>query len=285
MRLFFVLRLFPESYRFLGPYTEAQLCSEMKQGRISLSDLAYSPDDPGKWRRLLKFERLLECQPAVPENAELIKFEDEALERIEQAAPRKKKSVKEQGLLGITSKEKIWYLQSQGEEFGPFNFAELGKILDSGKLSGKNYVWKEGLANWIDAQSLEQILTDLPQAERSAAFVIERGSNKRIHVRSFFIATVSLSVGGIVHSGICLDISEGGLQVGKWDAKVVAEADYSLLITPLGLTGIAPFAAEAKVSWIDEKSERTGFRFKKFKRPEDQKLLIEYLTRSQYNSL
>jgi hypothetical protein len=263
MRSFFVLRLFPMSYQFLGPYIEDELCSEMKLGRISLSDLAYSPQDPGKWRRLIKFERLLECQPEVPANDELIRFEDEALARMAGKSPpiknppKKKKSEPALSNPSLGLKDRIWYLQSQGAEFGPFSFAELGKILNSGKLAGKIYVWKEGLVNWMPVESLEQLLADLPQAERTKGFVIEQSTNKRVHIRSAIVATVSMKLDGEIHTGLCLDISEGGLQVGKWSAKVKLGDSYSVIITPLGLTGI---------------------RFKTFKKPGDQKLLAKYLS-------
>jgi hypothetical protein len=256
----------------------------MKSGRISLSDLAYSPQDPGKWRRLIKFERLLECQPEVPANDELIRFEDEAAARMAETSPPVKSPPKKKKI-GATpvepalgSKERIWYLQSQGAEFGPFSFAELGKILNSGKLDGKIYVWKEGLVNWMEVDSVEQLLAELPQAERTKGFVIERSTNKRVHVRSSIVATVSMKLDGEIHTGLCLDISEGGLQVGKWSAKVTLGNSYSIIITPLGLTGIAPFTAEAVVSWVNEQSELTGFRFKNFKKPGDQKLLAKYLS-------
>jgi hypothetical protein len=289
MRSFFVLRLFPTSYQFLGPYSEDQLCSEMKSGRISLSDLAYSPQDPGKWRRLIKFDHLLECQPKVPANDELIRFEDEATARMTEKSPslksplKKKKAEPTSAGVSFSAKERIWYLQSQGAEFGAFNFAELGKILNSGKLTGKIYVWKEGLVNWMEVDSIEQLLAELPQAERTKGFVIERSTNKRVHVRSSIVATVTMELDGEVHTGLCLDISEGGLQVGKWSAKVTLGNSYSITVTPLGLTGIDPFTAEAVVSWVNEKSELTGFRFKSFKKPGDQKLLAKYL-KSQRDS-
>jgi hypothetical protein len=272
------------SYQFLGPYIEDELCSEMKLGRISLSDLAYSPQDPGKWRRLIKFERLLECQPEVPANDELIRFEDEALARMAGKSPpiknppKKKKSEPALSNPSLGLKDRIWYLQSQGAEFGPFSFAELGKILNSGKLAGKIYVWKEGLVNWMPVESLEQLLADLPQAERTKGFVIEQSTNKRVHIRSAIVATVSMKLDGEIHTGLCLDISEGGLQVGKWSAKVKLGDSYSVIITPLGLTGIVPFTADVVVSWVNEQSELTGFRFKTFKKPGDQKLLAKYLS-------
>lgn len=248
-------------------------------GRISLSDLAYSPQDPGKWRRLIKFERLLECQPEVPENKELIRFEDEALARMPKTSRSPKNKSVELDVPGnsLGSKERIWYLQSQGAEFGPFSFMELGQILNSGKLSGKIYVWKEGLVNWMEVGSIEQVLADLPQAERTKSFVIERGANKRLYIRSAIVATVSVKLDGEIHTGLCLDISEGGVQVGKWTARVKLGSSYSIIITPLGLTGIAPFTAEAVVSWTDEKLELTGFRFNSFKKPADQRLLAKYL--------
>jgi hypothetical protein len=288
MRSYFVLRLFPTSYQFLGPFSEEDLRKEMKRGRISLSDLAYTPDDPGRWRRLHKFDYLMECQPSVPGNDELIKFEDEAAERLKQIVSSKKKAAKlgkpsrdEILVSPMISKEKIWYLQSQGAEFGPFSFIELGKIFDSGKLVGKIYAWKEGLVNWMVVASLEQLLAELPQAERSKVAVIERGSNQRLHTRSTFIATVSIQVEGETHSGLCLDISEGGLQVGKWTAEIKLNEVYSTLITPLGLTGIGPFTAESQVIWVNEKLETTGFQFKGFKKSSDQKLLLKYLRSSQ----
>jgi hypothetical protein len=279
MNMCCVLQMFPASYQLLGPFTESELRAELRSGRISMSDLLFAPDRSIRWRRMYEVKELL-LEALLPSSDELGQFEKEARERIENIDPQTGKTMFPTKSL-VSSKKKEWYLQAEGAEFGPFNHLEVGRILESKKLNGKIFAWKNGLSNWMEAHSLEQVLAGLSIAERTSKYVIEKGFNRRIHVRASMIATVSVTVKGRTSVGLCLDISAGGLQVGKWDVLVQENGKYTLLITPLATSGCPPFSVRSQVTWVGHRSQLTGFRFLDFETPEDQEYLTDYLKKSQ----
>jgi GYF domain 2/PilZ domain len=156
-----------------------------------------------------------------------------------------------------------WVLQSSGAEYGPYSLVELHLVLKSGKLTGEKFVWRRGLLNWFRVEDDVDFEKKLPAAiEAADAFVIERGNNSRGHIRSTLIATVAISTNAGKFFGVCFDLSKGGLAVTDLHAPDLEENQiYEILIIPLIVTGVQPFATKARLARIDADKQGAGFQF------------------------
>ena len=50
-----------------------------------------------------------------------------------------------------------FYAVQSGEQAGPFNMEELAGLVGEGKLAEKTLVWKDGMANWEEAGSIDEL--------------------------------------------------------------------------------------------------------------------------------
>jgi hypothetical protein len=259
MKDWHVIRLPGKHYKLLGPMTKEQLENEIKTGSISISDLVYQPKLESPWIRIYDIPQFLDAEPPMPSAEELASFTKE-LEPPQSASEPDTTSKSKTSMLG--NKKPVWYLQFEGNEFGAFTMTELGRILDSGKLNGETYVWKEGLQNWLLVKGIEELLSLLPQAmEDAKKLVIELGANKRAYLRTAIIATFSISHEEKTYTGICADISEDGLQGIQFAAPLSFGYECTVVVTPLGVQGVKAFKVRSRVSWIDGDSKKVGFKF------------------------
>lgn len=56
------------------------------------------------------------------------------------------------------SSDKVWWYAKGDQRFGPHSGAELKAFAASGQLGASDMVWKEGLANWIQASSVKGLI-------------------------------------------------------------------------------------------------------------------------------
>ena len=57
-----------------------------------------------------------------------------------------------------------WFYEEKGQQRGPVSEDELRRLISSGPLSSKNLVWKDGLGDWVPANTLPEF-----GAEQTAA--------------------------------------------------------------------------------------------------------------------
>ncbi len=55
------------------------------------------------------------------------------------------------------AEEKIWHLSRNGQQFGPYTWEELLDLKKEGKLQSKDYLWKPGLSQWVEAETLDEL--------------------------------------------------------------------------------------------------------------------------------
>ena len=52
----------------------------------------------------------------------------------------------------------MWYAASGGgQREGPLSLAEMKRRITTGSLTGENLVWRQGMANWVPAQSVPEL--------------------------------------------------------------------------------------------------------------------------------
>ncbi|MEM7675627.1 MAG: AgmX/PglI C-terminal domain-containing protein, partial [Myxococcota bacterium] len=59
-----------------------------------------------------------------------------------------------------------WYTAIDGEQKGPFAFAELVKKVEDRLLIGRHYVWHDGMENWTRLREVPDLARYLPQPKR-----------------------------------------------------------------------------------------------------------------------
>ena len=57
---------------------------------------------------------------------------------------------------------KVWLVVIQGSQCGPMSNTELKALADSGQLKPTDYVWKEGLTEWIQARKIKSLFPPSP---------------------------------------------------------------------------------------------------------------------------
>lgn len=55
-----------------------------------------------------------------------------------------------------------WYYTENGQQQGPVSAQELRAYADSGRLRPTDLVWREGMANWVEAQKVKGLLPAAP---------------------------------------------------------------------------------------------------------------------------
>ena len=61
-----------------------------------------------------------------------------------------------------------WYCASNGQQQGPFDEGQVREMVRSGRLTGDDPVWSEGMADWVPLQTFPQLLpVAQPAAGRS----------------------------------------------------------------------------------------------------------------------
>lgn len=68
------------------------------------------------------------------------------------------------------SSDAVWHVVINGEQFGPYQPAQIGELLATGQIDWEAYVWKEGFDNWIPACDVSELVTAIsgPEAQQQA---------------------------------------------------------------------------------------------------------------------
>jgi hypothetical protein len=280
MNAWYILRIFSQHLKLLGPMTLDALKEDLSSGKVAFSDFVYQPQDKRKWVRAFEVAELLTALPEEPSKKEFVDFESTIRELAllkplppsfqsgpttqpgQPGAASTPKNMSEHTAYLMKNYGTDWYLQFEGSEFGPFAFNEVGKILKSGEFKGTVLAWQEKLPNWIKIKSFEEFVDSLIEAiEGSGRLVIERGSNTRSARREVLVASVSIRLKNLTSVGICRDISEGGLQAYRLDAELDVGTTYTVSVIPLALSGVPPFTVHAKLMWANKVTKNMGFQF------------------------
>ncbi len=51
-----------------------------------------------------------------------------------------------------------WYLSREGEQYGPYSWVQLREFADGGRVRPQDFVWCEGMADWVVATEVEGLL-------------------------------------------------------------------------------------------------------------------------------
>ncbi len=60
-----------------------------------------------------------------------------------------------------------WYYLKQGQRHGPTSDRELLRLIEAGQLRPSDLVWRQGLPEWVRADSVEELFPELPSSDFS----------------------------------------------------------------------------------------------------------------------
>jgi hypothetical protein len=137
-----------------------------------------------------------------------------------------------------------WFLQFQGSKFGPLSIDEVKVVLGSGKLSGPLFAWKQGMHDWEPVERVNDLAPFLKTARPS--------TDQRVAKRIPFMAAVKFSGAGAgrdlaVFTGICRDLSKGGMQVMSSSTPGYPGSLLTLSVEPVSDSTLPRFSCEGVI--------------------------------------
>lgn len=100
-----------------------------------------------------------------------------------------------------SSEKQVWFLRRDGVEYGPLRGGEILAFMNQQSLPHSSVVWKEDFSEWK------------PLKEVFGEFVAVKSLEKRSFSRKPLVARVFATNDQVLSSGVCRDISVGGMQV------------------------------------------------------------------------
>lgn len=79
-----------------------------------------------------------------------------------------------------------WHYAKEKERFGPVSIIQLKELIQSGKVQQTDYVWKKGMASWVSANTIAELISPhldneppppLPQTDKASSSAISSNSN------------------------------------------------------------------------------------------------------------
>lgn len=159
---------------------------------------------------------------------------------------------------------KPWFLYHMDVQSGPLSAAEIGRGIQAQTLDEEAFVWKEGMDDWKPLKEIEpfkEMYAKATPPKRPPP--PKQPSDKRKAPRKPLIAKIMIASSNELVSGICRDVSVGGMQVLTDRIPGETGDTIKLNVTPPMSTGIHPFVAEGMIVRILEDHRGFSFRFEK----------------------
>ena len=249
--------------KFRGPFKAAEVYEKLQSKEISWIDYAYREKE-GQWIRLSDqtvFQALL---PEAPKPKPVM-------------APPPPPMQKE---------ETKWFLFQNEAQTGPYFTSELKRLISAGQLHENAYVWNDTFTDWkpfleVSELKIEEKKPTPPPAPMMPAKVqasiatslAAKPLEQRNAPRKPLMAKLYVTNQEQLLTGMCRDISVGGMQVLTEAVPGNVGTKINLNVTPPKDSKIPSFVAEGVVVRILE--DRRGFSFRFLQISNDAKGAIE----------
>ncbi|MBC7396920.1 MAG: DUF4339 domain-containing protein [Bdellovibrionales bacterium] len=242
-----------EGNSYQGPYRPSEVYSMLQAKKITWVDYCYREKE-GQWVRIADHPVFKPIQAAPPK----------PMPKVGPPPPPK------------TEPAIQWFLFQNDTQTGPYAAEELKRLSSAGQLTASAYVWQEKFTEWksyrdvadfkSDAPAQKQVLNTLPPEPAKA-------EDRRIAPRKPLVAQIFLTNHKEVLTGICRDISVGGMQVLAQPIPGQVGETVRLNVTPPESTGLKAFVAEGVIVRVLE--DKRGFSFRFTRLADDAKKAIE----------
>ena len=167
-----------------------------------------------------------------------------------------------------------WFLQFQGSKFGPLSMDEVKVVLGSGKLTGPLYAWKNGMRDWEPLERLPELAKFFAAPKRELD-----ASDQRTARRVSFVATVKFSASSagsalVLYTGICKDLSKGGMSVMSSNSPGFPGTLVSLTVEPVSDPSLPRFAVEGVIVRLLARDSGFSVRFSELSAQQERSIAV-----------
>lgn len=229
--------------QWAGPLKPSEVMKRVESGEFSWVQYVVKVGEK-EWKRLCDVEIFKASLPQAPK--------DKPVPKVIAAAPRP------------PEEPKPWFIYHHDVQSGPLSASEINRGILAGTLDEESFVWKEGMDDWKPIKEAEPFKATFSQAAKSKAPPPpKKAKDKRKAPRKPLVARIMVAGSKELVSGICRDVSVGGMQV-LTDAVPGEPGDtIQLNVTPPASTRLKPFVAEGVIVRVLEDRRGFSFRFEK----------------------
>lgn len=223
----------------IGPYRPSEIHQRLLAKELAWVDYCYREQED-QWIRICDHPVFQPLQAAPPPK------------------PVLKKIVPPPSPLNRIPPEPKWFLHQGEVQTGPYPESEIKRWIQTGQVSSDAYVWQDSLPDWQSIRDQPSFRGLLPAVSEPAE---PSSSEKRTHPRKPLAARIYMTNQKEVASGLCRDISVGGMQVLTDDLPGQAGDQIHLNVLPPADSGLHSFAARGIIVRILEDKRGFSFRF------------------------
>jgi len=248
---------------WVGPLKASEIYQRVQGGEITPVEYTWK-EGMGDWERICDISIFNKVLSSKPSSESLQALQSKVGKGGSTPPPPKK------------ADDRIWFLFYNETQFGPFAESEIERLIEVGQVRLDVHAWKEGMGDWVVLGSLSQFKT-ASASTPVAPPVNPKKLDKRDSPRKPFMAKIILTDDNTIISGLCRDISIGGMQILTDKLPGAPGAQIRVNVNP-DSTQIdsGPFVAEGTVVRILEDRRGFSFRFKKIS-DEVKDLIVRYI--------
>jgi hypothetical protein len=226
---------------FKGPFKAEEIYKKLQAKEVTWIDYVYREKE-GQWTRLADTAtfKVLQAEPPKPKP-------------VIAAPPPPPKKVED---------DIKWFLFQNDTQTGPYGTQEIKRLIASAQVNEAAFVWNEKFTEWKPfAEVTELKSTGTPPSAPAQPTRPAAPADKRQAPRKPLVAQTYITDHSKVVSGICRDISVGGMQVLTDQIPGTVGTSIRLNVTPPSDTGLKPFVAEGVIVRVLEDHRGFSFRF------------------------
>ena len=250
---------FGESFK--GPFKASEVYQKIQEKEVSWIDYCYREKE-GQWIRIADQPVFKVLQPEPPKPKPVM------------APPPPPKKVEE---------DIKWFLFQSDAQTGPYAASELQRLASAGQIQESAFVWQEKFTDWKPFAEVSELkapaaapvpgMPSAPKLTTAAPAAAAAKKDNRHAPRKPLVAQIYMTNESDLVTGMCRDISIGGMQVLTDEVPGEIGTKIRLHVEPPKDTGLKAFVAEGTIVRILE--DRRGFSFRFSKISDEAKKSIE----------
>lgn len=227
---------------YVGPFRPSEVYKKLQDKEITWIDFCYREKE-GAWVRL---------------------YDHPVFKTFQAVAPTPKPKTQAPPPPPQAVLETKWFLFQKDTQTGPYGAQELLRLTQAGQVDANAFVWQEAFTEW-------KPITDIPELKvtsspaKSETVAQSKPSDRRSAPRKPLVAQIYLTNQKQIITGLCRDISVGGMQILTDEIPGTLGEQIQLNVLPPESSGLKPFVAEGVIVRILEDQRGFSFRFMNIK--------------------
>jgi hypothetical protein len=229
---------------YKGPFRPSEIYAMLESSQASWVDLCYREKE-GQWMRIADHPvfKAVQAEPPKPPKPP-----------VASAPPPPPKA---------PEPPTKWFVYQNDTQTGPYPTSEITRLLASQQIQTHAFVWQEKFTEWKPISQIDEFKSLPGASSPPVAAQPAKASERRTAPRKPLVAQLSITNLKEVMTGLCRDISVGGMQVLCEKVPGQAGETIRLNVLPPDSTGLKAFVAEGVIVRILEDKKGFSFRFTK----------------------